>query len=62
MHKEERVVVSIAEANFDVPILLFNLSLTFADLFVALQKTIFESSPVYDRPVENAGILGVGHG
>jgi len=41
VHKEERVVVCVAEPNLD--------------------KTIFGSSPIYNRPVENAGILGVGH-
>jgi len=43
VHKDERVVVCVAEANLD--------------------KKIFGSGPIYNRPVQNAGILGVGcHG
>lgn len=38
---------------------VLDLYLTFADFHVVLQKTIFGSVPVYNRPVENAGILGV---
>ena len=63
VHKNERVVVCVAEANLDVPFRFLNLSLTFADICIALQKKIFGSGPIYNRPVQNAGILGVGcHG